>query len=183
MNSFRLFSIILQKTFSISMFLSFWSADSVPLFLQFFSRRILNKLVNKPVIHNRQDHSYLLLTLSFVQPLLLALVTNSVHPPPSCVISQNTLTVSAEFGFCKKMVYKPSVLLLQRSANSRHERIGTKKKRKKEKKELILLRFESTIMVKTKFQLINWENWIPLGSACRMRAKHFPLYTVAVRAL
>lgn len=137
MNSFRLFSIILQKTFSLSLFLSFLSADSVPLFFA----------VHKPVIHNRQDHSYLLLTLSFVQPLLLALVTNSVHPPPSCVISQNTLTVSAEFGFCKKMVYKPSVLLLQRSANSRHERIGTKKKRKKEKKELILLRFESTIMV------------------------------------
>ena len=93
----------------------------------------------KLVIHKRQDHSYLLLTLSFVQPLLLALVTNSVHPPPSCVISQNTLTVSAEFGFCKKMVYKPSVLLLQRSANSRHERIGTKNKNKKEKKELLLL--------------------------------------------
>lgn len=147
MNSFRLFSIILQKTFSISLFLSFLSADSVPLFLQFFSRTILNNLVRKLVIHKRQDHSYLLLTLSFVQPLLLALVTNSVHPPPSCVISQNTLTVSAEFGFCKKMVYKPSVLLLQRSANSRHERIGTKKKSKKEKKELILLCFESTIMV------------------------------------
>ena len=60
--------------------------------------------------------------------------------------AQNTLTVSAEFGFCKKMVYKPSVLLLQRSANSRHERIGTKKKNRKEKKELILLCSESTIM-------------------------------------
>lgn len=133
--------------FSLSMFLSFLSADSVPLFLQFFSRRILDNLVCKLVIHKRQDHSYLLLTLSFVQPLLLALVTNSVHPPPSCVISQNTLTVSAEFGFCKKMVYKPSVLLLQRSANSRHERIGTKNKNKKEKEGTFITMFESTIMV------------------------------------
>lgn len=131
MNSFRLFTIILQKPFQLLCFFPSCQQIQYHSFCSFFSRRILNKLAHKLVIHNRQDHSYLLLTLSFVQPLLLALVTNSVHPPPSCVISQNTLTVSAEFGFCKKMVYKPSVLLLQRSANSRHERIGTKKRKRK----------------------------------------------------